>query len=101
MNRSIAHRLLAALTLTVGLGFSGFAVATAQDATPAALPTGPDAQNKSANGGYTSAKASLPDGPGSSPLEPYLVVWLIPVAGALSGFAMIWFEKRVQSTRLA
>lgn len=70
----------------------------AQDAKPAiALPTAPGAQ-KAVEGGPSQAPASLP-GPGESPLEPYLVTWLLPVAGIFVGIVFVIVDKRMRVSR--
>lgn len=81
----------------------GYAAATsvptfAEDAKPAVvLPTAPGAQ-KAVEGGPSQAPASLP-GPGESPLEPYLVTWLLPVAGILVAIVFVTVDKRMRTSR--
>ncbi len=70
----------------------------AQDASPAAgLPTAPGAQ-KAVEGGASQAPASLP-GAGGSALEPYLVTWLLPVAGIIVAIVFVTVDKRIRMTR--
>jgi hypothetical protein len=68
-------------------------VAQAQTA-PGPLPTAPGA-DRAVNGGLTQAKASLPGGPDRSPLEPYLVIWLLPLSGLLTVAAGIYVDRQV------
>jgi len=80
--------------LIVAAGFAAVP-AVAQNAAPAvALPTAPGA-NKAVEGGPSQAPASLP-GPGQSPLEPYLVTWLLPVSGILVAFAFVAVDRRLR-----
>jgi hypothetical protein len=67
--------------------------AAAQTA-PVALPTAPGA-DRAVNGGLSQAHASLPGGPGLSPLEPYLVLWLLPVSGLLTVAAAVYVDRRI------
>jgi hypothetical protein len=62
---------------------------------PAALPTAPGA-DRAVNGGLSQAHASLPGGPGLSPLEPYLVTWLLPASGLLTVAAGIFVDRQVR-----
>jgi len=66
----------------------------AQDKPAVALPTAPGAQ-KAVEGGPSQAPASLP-GSGASPLEPYLVTWLLPVSGLLCAIIAVGVDKRVR-----
>jgi hypothetical protein len=66
-----------------GLGIFLCLAAPASAQSPVPLPTAPGA-DRAVSGGLTQAPASLPGGPGSSPLEPYLVLWLLPVSGVLT-----------------
>ena len=76
------------------------ALAYAQS-TPGPLPTAPGA-DRAVEGGLSMSHASLPGGPGKSPLEPYLVTWLLPVSGLLALFAGIYTDRRIRSmARLA
>ncbi len=71
---------------------------SAQNASPgAALPTAPGAE-KATEGGASQAPASLP-GYGASPLEPYLVTWLLPVAGIIVAIVFVTVDKRMRMTR--
>ncbi len=67
--------------------------AAAQSA-PVVLPTAPGA-DRAVNGGLSEAHASLPGGPGLSPLEPYLVLWLLPMSGLLTVAAAIYVDRRM------
>ncbi len=67
--------------------------AAAQTA-PVALPTAPGA-DRAVNGGLSEAHASLPGVPGLSPLEPYLVLWLLPVSGLLTVAAAVYVDRRI------
>jgi hypothetical protein len=71
-------------------------VAARAQSSPAALPTAPGA-DRAISGGLTQAHASLPGGPGLSPLEPYLVLWLLPLSGLLTVFAGIYVDRRTQA----
>ncbi|GAC1548552.1 MAG: hypothetical protein NVS3B16_21580 [Vulcanimicrobiaceae bacterium] len=93
MKRFLAS-FLAAFVFAVALAA---APAYAQNASPAAaLPTAPGAQ-KAAEGGLSQAPASLP-GNGASPLEPYLVTWLLPVAGVIVAIVFVTVDKRLRAT---
>ncbi|GAC1491509.1 MAG: hypothetical protein NVS3B17_04420 [Vulcanimicrobiaceae bacterium] len=70
--------------------------AYAQAGAPAALPTAPGAQ-KAVEGGPSQAPASLP-GSGGSALEPYLVTWLLPVAGLACAFIGVGVDRRLRAT---
>lgn len=63
---------------------------------PAPLPTAPGA-DKAVEGGPSQAPASLP-GPdnGASPLEPYLVTWLLPIAGIIVAVGFVVVDKRLR-----
>jgi hypothetical protein len=63
------------------------------------LPTAP-AADRAAEGGLSASAASLPGpGNGASPLEPYLVTWLLPVSGLLSAIVAIGIDRRVRSAK--
>ncbi len=94
LHRSLA-RFIAAFALVLCVFAAGDAFA--QDAKPA-LPTAPGAQ-KAGEGGPSQAPASLPGAPGTSPLEPYLVTWLLPVSGILCAFVGVTVDKRVRANR--
>jgi hypothetical protein len=87
----------------VAIAVCSFAVAClaapafAQSA-PAALPTAPGAGDKVNSGGRTAAAASVPAAPGRSPLEPYLVVWLLPVSGVLVVIWAIAVDRSVRAS---
>jgi hypothetical protein len=61
----------------------------------AALPTAP-AADRASQGGLTAAAASLP-GENGSPLEPYLVTWLLPVSGILTALVLVSVDKNVRA----
>ena len=84
--------LLAAAVLIVGLVVAGRTSALAQ----VSLPTAPGA-HKAVEGGMTSAPASLP-GTGASPLEPYLIVWLLPIAGIVCAVIATAIDRRLRAT---
>jgi len=92
MNYSAASRPALAAFVFALLSLPAFAQA------PAALPTAPGADRAGDNG--MTAGASLPgDGLHSSPLEPWLVVWLIPVAGILAGITCVSADRRLRVAR--
>ncbi len=92
-------RILASLVATFAFAVAIVALAVvanpalAQGA-PSGLPTAPGA-HKAVDGGLSQAPASLP-GPGESPLEPYLVTWLLPVAGIVVAIAFVMVDKRLR-----
>ena len=89
------RRFFAPLFAALVVVAAGFATPVfAQNAAPVVLPTAPGA-HKAVEGGPSQAPASLP-GPGESPLEPYLVTWLLPIAGAIVGVLFIFVDKRVR-----
>lgn len=80
------------------VGSFGATSANAQDASPpVTLPTAPGAE-KAVIGGPTQAAASLP-GNGGSALEPYLVTWLLPIAGIACAAIGIGVDKRLRASR--
>ena len=85
--RSIVPRGLALAALLAA------ATLPAAAQTPNVLPTAPGAQR--ATDGGTTAGASLPGT--ASPLEPYLVTWLLPVGGLLSVAFMVFVDKRMRA----
>lgn len=91
MKRIIAS-LVAAFVLAVAFATAPVFAQTA----PAALPTAPGAE-KAGEGGLSQAPASLP-GPGESPLEPYLVTWLLPVAGIIVAIVFVAVDKRIRAS---
>ncbi len=99
MKRACSSAAAAALVYVL----SGLPVRAQTDA-PAALPTAPGA-DRAVSGGLSQAHASLPGGPGLSPLEPYLILWLLPASGLLTVFAGIYVDRRTRaragSVRLA
>lgn len=87
-------RIIANLVATMALA-AGIASLPAVAQSPSgALPTAPGAQ-KAVDGGLSQAPASLP-GYGASPLEPYLVVWLLPVSGIVVAVVFAAVDKRVR-----
>ena len=83
--------------LATGAVVAGLAAAPTLARAQAALPTAP-AADRTANGGTTSAAASLP-GDGGSPLEPYLVTWLLPISGLLAAGAGVAVDRRMRVAR--
>lgn len=61
--------------------------------TAPALPVVPGAEKAASS----QAPASLPAAPGSSPLEPYLITWLLPVAGIGSAAFALWVDKKMRA----
>jgi hypothetical protein len=61
-----------------------------------ALPTAPGA-NRATQGGLSEAPASLPKVHGASPLEPYLVTWLLPVSGILIAAICLVMDRRLRA----
>lgn len=92
--RGILIPLAAALVLALSL-----LVWSPVFAQPApSLPTAPGAE-RAGEGGLSSAPASLPGGPnGTSPLEPYLVTWLLPISGIIAVIFGIYVDRRVRVT---
>ena len=70
--------------------------ARAQSSSPVVLPTAPGA-DRAVSGGLSAAHASLPGGPGLSPLEPYLILWLLPASGLVTVFAGLYADRRTQA----
>ena len=91
---SVLAALVATLLLSAALPALAQSAALAESS-PAALPTAPGAEH-AAEGGLTQAHASLPGEPGTSPLEPYLIAWLLPVAGLLTVFAGFYVDRRIR-----
>lgn len=84
----------AALVLGLFLALGSWGLA---QTTPGPLATAPGA-SKAGEGGFSSAPASLPGGPnGASPLEPYLVTWLLPVSGIIAVFIAIYVDRRLRA----
>jgi len=69
--------------------------AGAQSPAPGALPTAPGAE-RAGEGGLTQAHPSTPGQPGTSPLEPYLITWLLPVSGLLTVLAGFYVDRRIR-----
>jgi hypothetical protein len=63
-----------------------------------ALPTAP-AADRASQGGLSEAPASLPKVHGASPLEPYLVTWLLPVSGILIAALCVGMDRRLRAHR--
>ena len=95
--RTILGSLAAAFVL--GAALWAWSPAFAQDQpSPAALPTAPGAE-RTGEGGLT-AGASLPGGPnGASPLEPWLVTWLLPVSGIIAVFFATYVDRQIRLPR--
>lgn len=64
-----------------------------------ALPTAP-AADRASQGGLSEAPASLPKVHGASPLEPYLVTWLLPVSGILIAALCLTMDRRLRKHRV-
>jgi hypothetical protein len=94
MDRNRSSSLIHLAPLTFAMLVAGSSAAQAQ--TPGPLPTAPGA-DRAVMGGLSQAHASLPGGPGLSPLEPYLVTWLLPVSGVLTVLAGIYVDGRVRA----
>jgi len=85
-----------AAALTLGICLLLGAPVLAQQAPSGGLPTAP-AADRASQGGLSQAPASLPGGPnGASPLEPYLVTWLLPISGLISVFIGIYADRRIR-----
>jgi hypothetical protein len=65
----------------------------------AALPTAP-AASRAVQGGLTSSAASLPGPNGASPLEPYLVTWLLPISGIGAALFALYVDRRMRNQRV-
>ncbi len=63
-----------------------------------ALPTAP-AADRASQGGLSEAPASLPKVHGASPLEPYLVTWLLPVSGILIAALCVVMDRNLRAQR--
>jgi len=61
-----------------------------------ALPTAP-AADRASQGGLSEAPASLPKVHGASPLEPYLVTWLLPVSGLLIAAICVVMDRNLRA----
>lgn len=82
-----------AFAFVLALGFAGARAALAQ----VALPTAP-AADRASQGGTTGAAASLP-GENGSPLEPYLITWLLPASGIIAAIVVVVTDRRMRSSR--
>ncbi|GAC1415621.1 MAG: hypothetical protein NVSMB5_04970 [Candidatus Velthaea sp.] len=91
------NRIVSLGTLAFGLLLGAALPAHAQSG-PSPLPTAPGADRERIDGG-TQAAASLPGGEHRSPLEPWLIVWLLPVSGILSAAVAVSVDKRMQASR--
>ena len=92
--RSLLVSLAAAFVLGIALWATTPSFAQDQPS-PAALPTAPGAE-RAGEGGLSSAPASLKGPNGASPLEPWLVTWLLPVSGIIAvGFA-VYVDRRLR-----
>jgi hypothetical protein len=65
---------------------------------PGALPVVPGGQK--AMDPPAAAPASLPAVHGSSPLEPYLVTWLLPVGGIFAVAVELYIDKKMRASML-
>jgi hypothetical protein len=63
---------------------------------PGALPVVPGGQK--AMDQPAAAPASLPAVHGSSPLEPYLVTWLLPVSGIFAVAVALFVDKKMRAS---
>jgi len=81
--------------LTAALAIVACALCAQAAFAQAALPTAP-AADRAAQGGLTGAAASLP-GDNGSPLEPYLVTWLLPVSGILTALVLVSVDKNMRT----
>ena len=97
-------RLTLAPLFALALVFFGSmpVLVTAQTATaapssaPGALPVVPNGEKAADN--PASAPASLPAVHGSSPLEPYLVTWLLPVGGIFAAAFALYVDKKMRAS---
>lgn len=87
-------RLISALAVAFVFAAALFAAPALAQSSPVVLPTAPGA-HKAVEGGASQAPASLP-GYGASPLEPYLVTWLLPVAGIVVAIVFVSVDKRIR-----
>ncbi len=62
----------------------------------AALPTAP-AADRASQGGLSEAPASLPKVHGASPLEPYLITWLLPFSGIIIAAVCVVTDRRLRA----
>ena len=75
------------------------AAQTATDApssAPGALPVVPNGEK--AADMPAAAPASLPAVHGSSPLEPYLITWLLPVSGIVCAAFGLYVDKKMRAS---
>lgn len=68
----------------------------APSSAPGALPVVPNGEKAAEM--PASAPASLPAVHGSSPLEPYLVTWLLPVGGIFSVVVALYADKKMRAS---
>jgi hypothetical protein len=102
--RTHAVRTLSLLAFVSGAVFVATPLLAQTDAgsassAPGNLPVVPNAQ-RAADGGLTAGHPSLAGPNGSSPLEPYLVTWLLPVSGLLTAFAVIGLDRNLRRRRV-
>ncbi len=71
-------------------------VTAAPSSAPGALPVVPNGEK--AADMPASAPASLPAVHGSSPLEPYLVTWLLPVSGIFAVVVALYVDKKMRAS---
>ncbi len=91
-----ALRTLAAMILSAFLIVVATSVVQAQ-AQP--LPTAPGAQKAVSDGPRPQAPASVP-GYGGSPLEPWLIVWLLPISGILAVGVATATDRAIRAGRI-
>jgi hypothetical protein len=96
-------RCLSALGFAICASFGATSVLAQTDAgsassAPGNLPVAPHAE-RAYDGGLTSGHPSLAGVNGSSPLEPYLVTWLLPASGLIAVFAAFGADRTLRSRR--
>ena len=90
------RKWLGATALGAALFANGYALACAQ---AQVLPTAPAAQKVATDPEKPIAPASL-RGYGGSPLEPWLVVWLLPVSGLFAAAVAAGVDRGVRAGRI-
>ncbi len=95
IDMSVVRRLRSIVAIMV-LALCAVAANVAYARAQAALPTAPGA-SKVVEGGAPQAPASVP-GAGASPLEPYLITWLLPVAGIVCAVVGVGIDRRMRAT---
>jgi hypothetical protein len=103
IGRALTKLFLAAIMsigIGIGIGIGTACAARADAQAPGPLPTAPGA-DRAVSGGLSQAHASLPGGPGLSPLEPYLILWLLPASGLVTVAAGVYADRRTQRRQVA